>query len=292
LPGAVSVIIPTTCQLSRADSLWRAIDSVEQGQGVTVEIVAVVNGGSFDPATFERLKNRRGVRTEYLEEGNVSAATRHGRAIAQTPYIAFLDDDDVYLPGALCTRLEALERFGVDFVMTTGFHTGGRPIGIDALEVNQDPLAALARANWISSAGGLYRAERVGLEFFDGRTRHSEWTLLGFKLLAAGRTVRFLDVPTFCLSDTPQSASKQRKENFSDVLRVGDYLLQHAPPRVRPLFRRQQSNQLHQASEYHLERGELGPAWKYHLRSLRLGGLRFLPFTRRLLYRGARPHSA
>ena len=45
-----------------------------------------------------------------------------------------------------------------------------------------DPLRALVIENWLASCGGLFRSDRVSIDYFDGVTRHYEWTFLAYSL--------------------------------------------------------------------------------------------------------------
>ena len=94
----VSVVIPT---YNRLQTIVEAIESV-RAQGDEVEIVVVDDGSTDD--TAERLAQRFGtcVRVERLPcNQGVSAARNHGWRTARGSLVAFLDSDDVWLPGAL-----------------------------------------------------------------------------------------------------------------------------------------------------------------------------------------------
>lgn len=43
-------------------------------------------------------------------------ARRHGASLADTPYVAYLDDDNAFYPEHIRTLVEAIEETGVDFV--------------------------------------------------------------------------------------------------------------------------------------------------------------------------------
>ena len=148
-----------------------------------------------------------------MAEGSLPAALRHGRSLVDTPFFGFLDDDDEYLPDAIAIRLAAFASdAAIDAVATNGFTNIG---GVDRVRHEHpdaaatDPLRALLRENWLASCGGLFRTDRVTVDFFDGVTRHYEWTVLGFKL-AASRRVLYVDKPTFRVYDSPGSLSKSR----------------------------------------------------------------------------------
>ncbi|MGZ4692177.1 MAG: glycosyltransferase family 2 protein, partial [Acidimicrobiales bacterium] len=101
----VAVIIPTR---DRAALLQRALATVEQQRGADVEVI-VVDDGSADAASVaaacEAHPCVRLVRRE--SGGNVSAARNAGIAATAAPWLAFLDDDDVWAPGKLERQLAA-----------------------------------------------------------------------------------------------------------------------------------------------------------------------------------------
>jgi glycosyltransferase involved in cell wall biosynthesis len=101
---SISVIIPTH---ARPDLLVRAIDSARQA-GTDVEII-VVDDASTDATArvCQSLENIRYVRVERNQ--GVAAARNIGIFVSTSEYIAFLDDDDLRLPGSLDLQLAALK---------------------------------------------------------------------------------------------------------------------------------------------------------------------------------------
>ena len=94
----VSVVIPTTGR----PSLAVALDSVLSQTGCTVDPIVV-----FDTASVPdewRSADARLLSTGGRKGGSV--ARNVGIATARGEYVAFLDDDDEWLPGKLCAQLE------------------------------------------------------------------------------------------------------------------------------------------------------------------------------------------
>jgi glycosyltransferase involved in cell wall biosynthesis len=99
----VSVIIPTH---SRPQLLSRAVESARMA-GTNVEIIVVDDASTGDTAKVCReLKGIKHVRLE-LNQG-VAGARNIGILASSADYIAFLDDDDLRLPGSLDWQVEAL----------------------------------------------------------------------------------------------------------------------------------------------------------------------------------------
>src|SRR5262245_24830754 len=122
---AITTIIPTLCEASRARSLLCAIDSVLAASSSPVRLIIVVNGQRFDPELVANLRGRVDIEVVQVAEGSLTRAHLTGRQQVLTPYFSFLDDDDEYLPGALDLRRRALEQDpDADLVVTNGYHYG------------------------------------------------------------------------------------------------------------------------------------------------------------------------
>ena len=210
----VSIILPTMAHRERASSLARAIDTVVSQDGVRGIPLVVVNGNAGAPEALARLRRRADIRLVVRDEADLPRALQAGRALVDTPYFAVLDDDDELLPGALRTRLDALEQApGTDVVVTNGFleDAGTRALNIeDFRRIRADPLRTLLERNWLPPCAGLFRTGAVTLEFFDEIPRYREWTYLALRLALTLR-ICFAEHPTFVYrTDTPDSLSKSR----------------------------------------------------------------------------------
>jgi glycosyltransferase involved in cell wall biosynthesis len=97
MPSDASVVVAT---LGTSPYLHAAIESAI-GEN-PAEVIAVVNGGADTEVA--------GARTIRLPKPGRSAARNAGVEAAQTPYVAFLDDDDLALPGRLDRQREPLAR--------------------------------------------------------------------------------------------------------------------------------------------------------------------------------------
>lgn len=107
-PGnlSVSVVIPVfNCR----ELLAEAIESVLE-QSVAVAEIIVINDGSTDGDYQYFAKNYAGVRVIDKENGGVSASRNLGVREARGDVIAFLDADDVWLPGKLAAQLRLFEQ--------------------------------------------------------------------------------------------------------------------------------------------------------------------------------------
>jgi glycosyltransferase involved in cell wall biosynthesis len=139
----VSVVIPTH---NRADLLSRAVNSVLGQTYERLEII-IVDDASTDN-TREIVHGFKGDRIRYLRHDNNrgGSATRNtGIDAATGQYIAFLDDDDEWVPQMIQKQLDSLQ--GFDAVLCTCFVNGKsmakrQPKSVVALEdLKRNPYA-------------------------------------------------------------------------------------------------------------------------------------------------------
>lgn len=101
----VSVIIPTC---NRAELVVGAVRSVLGQDGVAVE-VCVVDDGSDPPVELPPDLTERVATIRLEPQRGAGAARNAGLAATRAELVAFLDDDDVWLPGKLARQLAALD---------------------------------------------------------------------------------------------------------------------------------------------------------------------------------------
>jgi glycosyltransferase involved in cell wall biosynthesis len=143
----VSVIVPT---LNRPVELGQALASISAQQGVDLsdlEVIVVNDGGTPVEAVIAEVRDQRLPVTAVTHPRwlGLPSARNTGLDRARGRYVAFLDDDDVFLPRHLATALTGLES-GVDGVATTCLVSNHRtdpalPIsGAVVWDVEFDPL--------------------------------------------------------------------------------------------------------------------------------------------------------
>jgi glycosyltransferase involved in cell wall biosynthesis len=103
---SISVIIPT---YNRAGKLKEAIDSVLAQDYDDFELIVVDDGSTDD--TLQILK-AYGAKVKVIRQRNqgVSAARNRGIAAASGGLMAFLDSDDLWLPGKLTTQIDFFKK--------------------------------------------------------------------------------------------------------------------------------------------------------------------------------------
>ena len=101
----VSVIIPT---YNAARWIGETIDSVQSQTYKNYEII-VIDDGSVDSTREVLEKYIKNINYIYQDNKGVSSARNHGIKISAGEYIAFLDNDDIWLPDKLSLQIQVLE---------------------------------------------------------------------------------------------------------------------------------------------------------------------------------------
>lgn len=118
ISGLVSVIIPT---YRRCDTLVRAVESVINQTYKNIEIIVVNDntpGDEFSLMLYDEIKKITDDRFVFLEQEkhiNGAAARNCGIKKAKGEYIAFLDDDDYWMPEKLEHQIKAFENLGKEW---------------------------------------------------------------------------------------------------------------------------------------------------------------------------------
>lgn len=211
----VTVIIPTH---NRARHIGRAVESVLAQTGVRPEVIVVDDGSTDD--TRQALESY-GDRILYVHQENQgpAAARNHGLRLGTADYVAFLDSDDAYLPGALASLLGELStrpdvgavQGGIVLVDQGGARLGHQDLWHEAPTLNLETclrrmpaklMAMMVRREWIDRIGG-----------FDETLRWAEDIDFLIRLVAAGCTVDWVRRPT--------AAYRQHDGNMSRALVPG-----------------------------------------------------------------------
>ena len=168
----VSVIIPT---FKRPDTLDRAIKSVLNQTYPNVEVIVVddndpdTEGRHLTEEKMTQFDNEPRVRyIKHERNKNGSAARNTGAKAANGEYVAFLDDDDEYLPRKIETQLEALEGRDEEWACCYSSYAtrkaGGKAVESHEHREGNLYLEALARNFWIASGSNLLVRKNA---FFD-----------------------------------------------------------------------------------------------------------------------------
>ncbi len=110
----VSVVLPTR---NRRALLERAVRSVLGQEQVTVEVVVVDDASDDDSTAWLEGCDERVVPVRNPERLGVAATRNVGLERATAPWIAFLDDDDVWSPQKLAAQLAAAAELDAQWVL-------------------------------------------------------------------------------------------------------------------------------------------------------------------------------
>lgn len=118
----ISVIIPT---YNRYDNLLNAINSVKNQTFKDYEII-VVSDGSTDERYKDDIENVTMIRLpkssrELLGYPCGSIPRNEGLIKASGEYVAFLDDDDIWMPNKLETQIKEMIKNNMDISCTDGY---------------------------------------------------------------------------------------------------------------------------------------------------------------------------
>jgi glycosyltransferase involved in cell wall biosynthesis len=130
--------------------LSMTLASVLQQQGVSLEVIVVDDGSTDD--TVDRVANIRDARVKLVRNTiplGVSAARNRGIGLASGPWIAFLDDDDLWAPNKLSIQLDAAMTAGAEWAYSGSVKIDAheRIIGGEPPPNPPDLMATLRRLN-------------------------------------------------------------------------------------------------------------------------------------------------
>ncbi|MBV9270425.1 MAG: glycosyltransferase [Candidatus Eremiobacteraeota bacterium] len=291
----VTAILRSRGDRIRAGVFRRALRSILGQSGVSVTCIVIFNGDSYDPELLDWVQAQPNTRMVVLDSPDKAAATLMGRSMVNTDFFCFLDDDDEFLPGALCFAAGYLmEHPRIDCVATNGYFVEGDNVRIlleDAWRFAQDGyIPSLLRSrNWLASCGGMFRSATVGKKYFADLTRHREWTLIAFRI-ASDLNVEFVNRPTCRVYSIANSQSKRTTYVDAGVETLDAMLRWNRDSRNVPTLRKRQADAYRRAASYYRMQGDFGRAWRMLWNALGLpGGWRHLPYATLLLMRDLRP---
>jgi glycosyltransferase involved in cell wall biosynthesis len=132
----VSAVIPT---FDRAAMVSDAVRSVLSQEGADLELVVVDDGSTDDtPAVLAAFDDSR-LQVARTPNRGVSAARNMGASLARGRYVAFLDSDDVWLPGKLARQAAFMAATGHDASQTQEiWMRGGRRVNPRQAHLKRD----------------------------------------------------------------------------------------------------------------------------------------------------------
>ncbi|MBS0363283.1 MAG: glycosyltransferase [Proteobacteria bacterium] len=223
-----SVVMPTR---NRAELLRESIGSVLRQQFQDFEIIVV------DDCSDQLLELDTGpghekisVLRQNVQQGP-SAARNAGVAAARGQYIAFLDDDDLWMPWTLAVYAEAINRHGQPAWITSNGVSFDKPSELEAIargkpdeRVFPDYLAYRTNPDqpgWLLPTGVvLERQALAGCGGFDSEITHHEDEDLWLRLGVAPGFVRIASPVCWGYRSHPGGASLNLPRRFSNLPRL------------------------------------------------------------------------
>jgi len=153
----VSIVVPTH---NRPDMLQEAVDSALAQTFQDFEIIVVLNGSPPEAAAMaHRLDVNPKIKIVEMPDSTLAASRNFGMGFAQGEWLAFLDDDDIWLPDKLETQLDAAQRTGAGLVTCNFsiFNQDGALVspGLTALPEGLDFAEALMLGNYVSGGSAV-----------------------------------------------------------------------------------------------------------------------------------------
>jgi glycosyltransferase involved in cell wall biosynthesis len=173
----VSVVIPTH---NRADMLAQTLAKVAAQTFTDYEIIVISNGeGPESRGRSQAVATLNNAWWFALDEGNVSAARNLGISRAAGEWVAFLDDDDLWLRHKLERQLAEADRTGADMISCDyiEFYADGRELlRQPRLPDGWSHLRAIHHLLWWAPPSGVIVRRSVLAEVggFDAKQRYSE----------------------------------------------------------------------------------------------------------------------
>ena len=284
-----TVVIASRCDDARRESLKRACESVRAMAGDSdYSIIVVANGTGVSSSVLDWLATRPDIRVIRLRSGSYPLARRIGAELADSEFLAFLDDDDELISNTLAPKIAYFRQHPeIDVLVTDGLRVNDSTVTriFPPPEVRcVDFVETMMRAGWGACALTL-RTQNVDLAAFDAEFRHMEWTLTAL-LLARRHRFGFLDEPTYRYYEaTPDSLSKNADHSLAAPEVWRRLSAGYAGTRYEGAMRRRYGTMCHGASSECARQGRMRDAWRFHTESLRsAGGFAFVPFSARLLF--------
>jgi glycosyltransferase involved in cell wall biosynthesis len=211
-PTMVSVIIPTLNRAASLDAALTSVHTAAQTLPGRVEAIVVNDGGH--PLT-QRLSSWDSVMTVKVVDldrcsGGASVPRNAGIDIAEGEYLAFLDDDDIFLPGHLALGCAPLRSGAADFVylgaVVSEHRLASLPVDLSKYRTKAYPYDPrfLLVANYLHTGSVIVRNFRRTPVRFDPALQVCEdWDLWVALTTALGYRVTFINEVTSVYHQLP-----------------------------------------------------------------------------------------
>lgn len=206
---AVSVVIPT---YKRPNLLVRSLHSVLGQSFNDLEVIVVVDGSKDGTPQMVAAIGEPRVRVIVHERNKGAPAARNtGIKAAKGAFVAFLDDDDIWLPGKLEKQMQAIADYDA---LLCGYRVVGRRAA-RAYRLREIRLRHLKKANRFGFSGLIVKAFIAkGLLFDETLPKAQDWDFL-IRLALEWRIGYLPDV--LCLVDGGDHRRITNSARFSSI---------------------------------------------------------------------------
>lgn len=206
MTNLLSVIVPT---YRRPRLCLETVRSILAQDYAPIEVIVVNDGDSESEYSPVKMLDVTYMRFE--DNCGVSAARNAGAGIAAGEFLAFVDDDDKWLPGFANTLLQALTDDAADVVYGAGMYATGQRLD----HCYPFDLDLLIRRNFITPSATVMRTEAFramgGFDekcHQDGRNAPEDWDLW-IRLAQHGYRFVQCDIIGMVLGTDPDSLCNQ-----------------------------------------------------------------------------------
>ena len=235
----VSIIIPT---VDRPALVPEAIASALAQTHREIEVVVVLNGATEETAAaVHRCAADGRVRVVAMERGTLAAARNYGMSFARAEWIAFLDDDDIWLPEKIERQLAAARESGADLVSCNFVkfdERGDIPgTGLAPLPAGLSYAEALMLENHLSGgSAAMVRAAAIrSLGGFDARLKACEdWDM--WRRLAWDSRICRIDCVLVKYRQHGANMTANHSLMIAALVMHFAKLLEDTPPRLHHMF--------------------------------------------------------
>lgn len=235
----VSAIIPA---FNRPGMLKEAIESALAQTFENMEILVVLNGATPETVLMAgRFRADPKVRIVEIERSTLAAARNAGIELARGEWVAFLDDDDIWLPEKTAVQLAAAHETGADLVSCdfVHFNDAGDVVesGLRAMPGGLTIAEALMLTNYLSGgSAALVRTEAIrSLGGFDARLRASEdWDM--WRRLSWDYKIHHVDRMLVKYRRHGSNLTSDPNVMLQAEARIFSKLLEDTPEKLRHMF--------------------------------------------------------
>ncbi len=217
----VSVIVTT---YNRRELLGRTLKSILNQTYTNFELIVVDNFSNYD--FFEYINSfadERIIPFQNANNGIIAVNRNFGIGKARGEYLAFCDDDDLWMPDKLERQISIINEKGVDLVCTnlTRFSNSIESVSVKNAIDSVVTLSQLLRKNPIATSSVLVKNTNR-IHFSESKTLVTvEDYELWLRLYMEGTKIYYLGIPALYYREYAQNTSSGKNKVLLPIRRIG-----------------------------------------------------------------------